>query len=464
MELVSEAVAETMSSSTSVFALAKSACEEAAAHGLPSQFAIRIALEAVLGHGSDDAKAVAAAVQYAAKLQAAPVGSVLAILDVQGMGDAALNVMSVLVFSEALPTAALEEWHAQALQSPREALDRYTLTARLQPLLQWIRRPPDPAESHGSDGSDGSDGSVAEDDKVSTGDVLPTVWRPVACTSSCDWEPASAQLALNVELGPCREAVVVLDGLVSEALRAQLLGVLTAGAPSGACEPPRLMWERTTCDGAGLPPSWGLQPRLLRRLGRKPPPCVVEVQSRLAKLYPEYTVAQMCSVGGDSGGAGSEYHATPFVANAAVYGNCFQWHVDADPSSMPNGSWRAVYGDYVNGTQGKPLLVSLLVYLDEHWQKEWDAETLFCEPEGGVGLLVQPRPGRCVLMHQDVLHRVSTPSLLTRRPRYSLVWKLLFVPKAESGVHGSGELAAAGDAHGRETICRPEWGRPTRVP
>ena len=141
------------------------------------------------------------------------------------------------------------------------------------------------------------------------------------------------------------------------------------------------------------------------------------------------------------------------LADAAVYGNCFQWHVDADPSGLATARvppWLVPYGAYANGTAGKPLFVSLLVYLNEAWKQEWDAETLFLEPTRGAGLLVQPRPGRAVLMHQDVLHRVSTPSLLARRPRYSLVWKLVFLPKNERH-------------NGAETICRPEWGEPVRL-
>ena len=55
-------------------------------------------------------------------------------------------------------------------------------------------------------------------------------------------------------------------------------------------------------------------------------------------------------------------------------------------------------------------------------------------------------------MHQDVLHRVSTPSMLARRPRYSLVWKLLFVPREPKPPAGA-----------PETICRPEWGEPTLI-
>ena len=114
-------------------------------------------------------------------------------------------------------------------------------------------------------------------------------------------------------------------------------------------------------------------------------------------------------------------------------------------------AWLSQHGGYRNGAAGKPLFVSLLVYLDEYWKAEWDAETLFVDPESGAGLLVQPRPGRAVLMHQDVLHRVSTPSLLARRPRYSLVWKLIFIPKKPDGADD-------------ESICRPaEWGTPVRL-
>ena len=152
-------------------------------------------------------------------------------------------------------------------------------------------------------------------------------------------------------------------------------------------------------------------------------------------------------------GEAARYQCTSFVANAAVYGNCFQWHVDADPSTLPPGPWLARYGDYTNGTPGKPLFVSLIVYLDEEWHRDWDAETLFLEPNSGAGLLVQPRPGRAVLMHQDVLHRVSTPSMVARRPRYSLVWKLLLVPRS-SHVNCSGDVAV-GNCGGRATEAQP---------
>ena len=143
---------------------------------------------------------------------------------------------------------------------------------------------------------------------------------------------------------------------------------------------------------------------------------------------------------------------------------------------MPPSLWLAAYGDYCNGAAGKPLLVSLLVYLDPHWQRDWDAETLFLDDSSGVGLLIQPRPARAVLMHADVLHRVSTPSLAARRPRYSLVLKLALVPRVATepdqaaGDQAAGDPAAGGEAKPQkgpgaaaQSVCRPEWGTPVRI-
>ena len=50
---------------------------------------------------------------------------------------------------------------------------------------------------------------------------------------------------------------------------------------------------------------------------------------------------------------------------------------------------------------------------------------------------------------QDVLHRVSTPSqVVGARPRYSLVWKLVFMPKT------AGQQCC---------IAKPCWGAPTAI-
>ena len=186
---------------------------------------------------------------------------------------------------------------------------------------------------------------------------------------------------------------------------------------------------------------------------RDPPAAVRDVHARLCSMYPEYVIRHMpANVGGVDASSGAAYSCTPFVANAAVHGNCFQWHVDADPSSFGPGPWLGRYGDYVNGAPEKPLFVSLILYLDATWRREWDAETLFLDGTTDTGLLVSPRPRRAVLMHQDATHRVSAPSVLARRPRYSLVWKLVF------------ERREKGAADQPETILRAEWGPPVRLP
>ena len=40
--------------------------------------------------------------------------------------------------------------------------------------------------------------------------------------------------------------------------------------------------------------------------------------------------------------------ANPFVANAAVPGDRFQWHVDADPSEFVDSEWTREHGRYFN--------------------------------------------------------------------------------------------------------------------
>ncbi|PNH11163.1 Ankyrin repeat domain-containing protein [Tetrabaena socialis] len=137
-----------------------------------------------------------------------------------------------------------------------------------------------------------------------------------------------------------------------------------------------------------------------------------------------------------------------FVANAPVHGDTYGWHVDADPSTLPYPSpWTSMYGQYVNREPGRPLFVSLLLYLNRTWEREWDAETLFLDTPSDCGVVVRPRAYRAVLMDQDVLHRLSVPSLAAGgRPRYSLVWKLVFVPRLPTQ---------------RVSLARPEWGKPT---
>ncbi|KDD72935.1 hypothetical protein H632_c2714p1 [Helicosporidium sp. ATCC 50920] len=103
-------------------------------------------------------------------------------------------------------------------------------------------------------------------------------------------------------------------------------------------------------------------------------------------------------------------------------------------------------GDYVNGEPGRPVLLSLLIYLNPEWEPSWGAETRVLDSDSGAGLLVLPRPGRALLMDQDLVHALSPPSAAAGgRPRLSLVWKLALLPEAGTETH---------------PLERPEWGRP----
>lgn len=86
---------------------------------------------------------------------------------------------------------------------------------------------------------------------------------------------------------------------------------------------------------------------------------------------------------------------------------------------------------------GKPRFVSLLAYLNSSWGLNDHAETLFLDSTTDTGAFVRPKPGRVILLDQDVLHRASAPALAARRPRYSLVWKLLACPACAFGTSPS---------------------------
>ena len=47
-----------------------------------------------------------------------------------------------------------------------------------------------------------------------------------------------------------------------------------------------------------------------------------------------------------------------FVGNAAVYGDCYSWHVDADPAAFPASPWVDTFGYYCNGDPGRPLQIA----------------------------------------------------------------------------------------------------------
>ena len=73
-----------------------------------------------------------------------------------------------------------------------------------------------------------------------------------------------------------------------------------------------------------------------------------------------------------------------------------------------------------------------MVYLNDEWHDEWGGPTRFLDVATDTEYAVLPRPGRCVVMDQDVSHSVTAPTAAARRPRYSLVWKLILHPTREN--------------------------------
>lgn len=327
-----------------------------------------------------------------------------------------------------------------------------------------------------------------------------------------DWTPSHVKVALNLTLNAefvpasanvrdlsslpgapsgCRAAVarvVALDGLIDKTALGWIrehLGVdIEDERRHGGAKPRESLWERKTADDDLAEPTYGLRKESMDRLvrtmthreGVEPTTRLDEFHARLQALYPDWIVCHMpadalradeeasdekpddsldASAGGSAG-----FRCDAFVANAAVHGDEYRWHVDADPSSFPDScAWTRTYGDYVNGEPGKPLFVSAVVYANSVWDEDaWGGETHFMDVGSGVGALVCPRPGRVVLMDQDVTHRVSPPTRAANgRARYSLVYKLVFFPRTKGG-------AAGPDASLWERgIARAEWGPPSPI-
>jgi probable phosphoglycerate mutase len=77
-------------------------------------------------------------------------------------------------------------------------------------------------------------------------------------------------------------------------------------------------------------------------------------------------------------------------------------------------------------------------------------------------------------MDQDVTHRINRPSSAAPGPRYSLVWKMLWLPKKPPGSQprrrrstssrGGGRSGAAGAGSEQQPgLARADWGEPQRV-
>lgn len=280
-------------------------------------------------------------------------------------------------------------------------------------------------------------------------------------TRETAWDPEKdAHVSMNVRLDGCivpteqgdvgarvsYSHVVVLDDFVDERSRLQLLHHLSESMDDGEIRLRGDVWDRKTLDMDGACPTWGVKNDVIQTLQDASLDGVLEIQSRLVKLYPEYQIVFMPSDAIQEPGQGG--NCSNILVNAASVEDTYVYHQDADPTSFPSSSpWVQQYGEYFNGESNKPLLVSLLIYLNSEWRRDWAADTLILDAAGAdTGVFIRPRPGRAVLMHQDCVHRMSPPSSIAKgKPRFSIVWKLAFIPKDHS--EGPG-------------ISRPEWGPP----
>jgi probable phosphoglycerate mutase len=94
----------------------------------------------------------------------------------------------------------------------------------------------------------------------------------------------------------------VIDGLLTDEERRELLAWLTSPDHDHTGPPPEDKWERACVDRDGDAATFGLRPEVIQRLREAPPPPAIALQARLAAMYPEWLVAHMpCEVRGGRG-------------------------------------------------------------------------------------------------------------------------------------------------------------------
>ena len=338
------------------------------------------------------------------------------------------------------------------------------------------------------------------------GRLVPTSSPPYLASSSA---AAAAAAAARLD----RAHAAVIDNFVSEEARAELLSLVVFGSVegerggrgsydelSGGEGLPRPRWERRTADsdaavqgeeeedasdgGGGTGKKrrrrrrrhrrrlgWGLSSRAIEDLlssassdSPDPPPrAFAEMGSKLGAMFSEHDCLWLPTEsmeGTNDGGGGGEpppsrsSTSPPLLANAAAASDSFSYHVDCDPDSTRTRTpWLDAFGHFVNGEPDRPLLVSLVLYLNSSWLPSFAGETLLADSTAGVGCAVLPRPRRALLMESDVLHKVCPQSLRAgNRLRFSLVLKLALCPKRRGRNDGGGENV--------NVLSREWWGPP----
>ena len=252
-------------------------------------------------------------------------------------------------------------------------------------------------------------------------------------------------------------SVLVFDNLVDEDLRKGLLSVVKGNNSDewndeNGPDPKR--WARgglmDVPDESNVEdeyPCWGLSDDAIVDLCYTQHAAIQEFECRLAELFPQFHVCRLPE-------AVLGATVSPLTANAPQYGDTFNYHIDADPLQAPPSPWTDVFGRYPNRCVGKPRFMSCLVYLNDKWDDSFGAPTRFLDPPTDEIYDVKPKPGRVCIMDQDCSHTVTAPTEAAgKRPRYSLVWKVILHPK-EMGQDMT-RLSVDGD--------RPTWPLPLFV-
>lgn len=225
--------------------------------------------------------------------------------------------------------------------------------------------------------------------------------------------------------------ILVFDDFVENTLRKRLLNVLNNNEgiywndKMDGPDPKR--WEKggliDIFDEGDKSTCWGLTEEATRELCFEEHESILEVEQKICALFSDFIVARLPE-------AVLGANVSPLTANAPTFGDSFEYHIDADPKQTPPSPWTDIFGRYFNRARGKPRFVSSLIYLNEEWNEDFGAPTQFYDPPTGETYNIFPRPGRCVIMDQDVTHTVVAPNKTAGAlPRYSLVWKLILHPK-----------------------------------
>lgn len=92
--------------------------------------------------------------------------------------------------------------------------------------------------------------------------------------------------------------------------------------------PPAAKWERETADTHTASRTWGLRDDVLRQLAEEPSPAMLEINSRLASMYPAYDIALMpaehmqhAGMDGQRSGQLSHQHASADINCSAAADN-----------------------------------------------------------------------------------------------------------------------------------------------